>query len=429
MNIAVTASVGLILAVVCLAFALRAGRRKRLVDTIPTCKTSGVFIGLVELKGTAECEAPLVSHLAASRCVFYSWSVEEHWSRTVTETYRDSQGRTRTRTRRESGWKTVDSGGEQVPFYLRDDCGSVLVLPEGAKIEPVAIMSEQCGPSHPLYYGKGPAAAVMHSDHRRRFIEKAVPLHAPVYVMGRARERDDVVAPVIAHDNAAEMFLISTRSEQQVSNRLGWMFRGLSALGMVCAAGGFIAGDVPQPVGAVVAGAAYIGAWTVAWSVMVYNSVVALRQRVNQAWANVDVQLKRRHDLIPRLVAVVQGMRDHEQETQTVLAALRQQATATAPGESGPDPTAVTPVLMALREQYPTVTADENFRRLQEALVDIEHRIALARSYYNDVATFFNTRLQVVPDRFIAAPARMTSFALMNAGDFERAPVAVQFAE
>jgi hypothetical protein len=279
-----------------------------------------------------------------------------------------------------------------------------------------------------LYYGKGPSTAIMNSDHRRRFTEKAIPLHTAVYVIGRARERDDVVAPVIAQDNAADMFLISTRSEQQVSSRFGWIFRGLSALGLVCAAGGFMVGNTPQPVAAVVAGLVYVCAWTATWSVMVYNSVVALRQRVNQAWANVDVQLKRRHDLIPRLVAVVQGMREHEQETQALVTALRNQVEATAPGQPGPDPEAVTPVLMAVRERYPAITANENFMQLQEALVDIEQRVALARSYYNDVATFFNTRLQVVPDRFIAAPARMKPFALMDARDFERAPVTVQFA-
>ncbi len=68
--------------------------------------------------------------------MWFSWSVQEHWSRTVTETYTDSKGKTRTRTRHESWWKTVAEGGDAVPFYLQDDTGVIMILPEGVKIEP-----------------------------------------------------------------------------------------------------------------------------------------------------------------------------------------------------------------------------------------------------------------------------------------------------
>src|SRR6266699_565709 len=81
---------GGVLALVCLWFALRSGKRKRLVDNLPTSKTTGVFIGLVELKGTAESAQPLTSYLAGQPCVQYQWRIEEHWSRAVTETYTDS---------------------------------------------------------------------------------------------------------------------------------------------------------------------------------------------------------------------------------------------------------------------------------------------------------------------------------------------------
>src|ERR1700745_3884284 len=102
--------IGAALAFGCILAALRDGRRKRLVDNLPTSKTTGVFIGLVELKGTAETGRALLSYLAETPCVYFMWSVEERWSRTVTETYTDSDGRTQTRTRHESGWKTVDRG-------------------------------------------------------------------------------------------------------------------------------------------------------------------------------------------------------------------------------------------------------------------------------------------------------------------------------
>jgi hypothetical protein len=105
--------------------ALWANRRRRWIDDTPTSKTTGVFIGLVEVQGTAEAEQPLTSHLAGQPCVYYSWSAEESRPRTVTETYTDSQGRTQTRTRRESGWTTVAQGQQETAFYLKDDLGVV----------------------------------------------------------------------------------------------------------------------------------------------------------------------------------------------------------------------------------------------------------------------------------------------------------------
>src|SRR5579862_1911666 len=106
---------GLLLALAGLIAAFRDGRRRRLIENLPTSKTTGVFIGLVELKGSAESAEPLASYLAAAACVQYQWTVEEHWSRTVTETYTDSKGNTQTRTRTESGWTQVDAGGQMIP--------------------------------------------------------------------------------------------------------------------------------------------------------------------------------------------------------------------------------------------------------------------------------------------------------------------------
>src|SRR5450755_2454831 len=124
--------IGAAISVFALFASLRACRKKRLIDNLPTSKTHGVFIGLVELKGTAQCEEPLVSYLAGTRCVYYSFDIEERWSRLVTES--DGKGGTRTVTRTESGWSTVDSRIESIPFYVQDDTGSLLVRPEGARI-------------------------------------------------------------------------------------------------------------------------------------------------------------------------------------------------------------------------------------------------------------------------------------------------------
>jgi len=427
---------GLVLAFLCLLGALRSGQRRRLVENLPTSKTTGVFIGLVELKGTAESEQPLTSFLAEAACVQFAWSVQEHWSRTVTETYTDSEGKSQTRTRTESGWATVAEGGEMIPFYLQDDCGVILIRPEGAELQPATIFSETCTPLNPLYYGKGPAGAVPHSTFCRRFTETALPLHAPLYIMGQARERQDIVAAEIAADKDAPMFLISTKTEVQVSSGFRWAFWGWEFFGLVLSAGGFLWRDGAENLDLAarwwiytLLGLGYGLASTLGWVLMVFNSLVDLRQRVRQAWSQVDVQLKRRHDLIPNLVNVVKGLRDYESNLQTELAALRTQMQATAPGVAGPDYQSCGSVLVALQERYPELTAQGSFQNLQKNLGDTEQRIALARGYFNEIATFYNTRLEQVPDRFIAALGHLRPQALMTAADFERAPVEVNFAD
>ncbi len=428
--------VGGALSFLCLLGSLRANRRRRLVDDLPTSKTTGVFIGLVELKGTAEADQPLTSFLAQAACVHYSWNVSEHWSRTVTESYTDAQGKPQTRTRHESGWTTVASGDSSIPFYLQDDCGAVLVHPAGAKIEPQTVFSETCTPLSGLYYGKGPAFAVPNSDHRRRFSETAISQHAPIFVVGRARERSDIVAAEIAADPAAPMFLISTRSEKEISAGFGWGIWGWGIFGFLLALGtsAVVAEGEHWSIAPesrwlcyLVAALIYFPAVGLGWIWMVYNSVISLRNRVRQGWSQVEIQLKRRHDLIPALVNVVTGLRDHESAVQTELAALRAQMTATPPGVAGADFQACANTMVILAERYPELTAQESFLNLQRNLVDTEQRIALARGYFNEIATHFNTRLEVVPDRFVAALAGMRAETLMAANDFERAPVTVGF--
>jgi hypothetical protein len=423
---------GAVLALVSLVCAFKDGRRRRLLDNLPTSKTTGVFIGLVELKGTATVGEPLTSYLAGAACVHYQWSVQEHWSRTVTETYTDEKGQTHTRTRVESGWTQVDAGGETIPFYLQDDCGLVLVRPEGAKLEPVHIFDQTCTPTSPLYYGKGPSGAVANSTFRRQFVEAALPLKTNLFIVGQARERQDVVAPEIAADKNAPLFLISTRTEEQVSSGMKWGARGWIILGLAAAVGCTIWRDVALNVdpgahlllyAGIACGYLFLGLF--AWVWMVYNSLVDLRQRVRQAWSLVDIQLKRRFDLIPNLVSCVTGYRDHEAQLQTELAALRNQLNATPPGVAGPDHGAISSTVTAIAERYPELKASDAFLALQKTLSDTEQRIALARSYFNEIATHYNTRLEIVPEKFVARLGAMKPQTLMAANDFERAPVTV----
>ena len=428
--------IGFAIAVFSLVASLRACRRRRLIDNLPTSKTEGVFIGLVELKGTAECEQPLTSYLAEAACVYYSYEVLEQWSRLVTETESDGRGGRRTVTRRETGWSVVASQTTSTPFYLQDDTGPLLVRPEGARTEADQVFIRTCTAADSLFFAKGPATLIMDSDGIRRFTEKMIPLHAPIFLVGQARERQDVVAPEIAADPQASDFFISTRTQEEVSQGLGWQFILFFLLGLVTAPGGHLLFDLIglQQVTALSV-LFYLGefflyfmAWGIGWIVTVYNSLVELRQRVEQGWAQVDIQLKRRHDLIPNLLEAVKGYRDHEASTQEALATMRNQLSATPPAEAGTDFQAVGQQIQLLKEAYPELKANENFLALQKSLSDTEQRIALARSYYNNIATFYNTRLEVVPDRFLAALGAMKPRALMQAADFERAEIKVNLA-
>jgi hypothetical protein len=428
--------VGALASLFCLWGSLRLRGRHRLFSDLPTSKVRGVFIGLVELKGSAESETPFVSHLAGTPCVHYQWSVEERWSRTVTETYTDNKGKRRTRRRTESGWKTVDRGGESAPFFIKDDSGALLVRPDGAKIESAPLFNQTASRSDALYYHKGPPDAVSNSDHVRRFVETGIPLHASLYVVGSARERADVVAPEIAAQPEAGEFIISMRGEEHVCSRLaGWSWFWW-AFGLVLASLPLLlvvgnpgaAAFVPRPF-ALLPPVVYLLLWAMCWVWMVYNSLVALRERVRQGWSLIEVQLKRRHDLIPTLATAVGALGSHETTVQQAVSALRAQSTATRPGATGPDFEGLAGQLRVVIEQYPRLTAQPAFSALHAQLVGTEQRIALARAYYNDIATQFATRLQIVPDGWVARLGAMRAEPLLEASGFERAPVPVRLAE
>ncbi|MDR1492468.1 MAG: hypothetical protein LBT05_07090, partial [Planctomycetaceae bacterium] len=261
-------------------------KRQRLLEDLPTSKTIGVFIGLVELKGTAESESPLVCYFSEKRCVWYSWSVDEYWSRTVTETYTDKDGVSKTRTRTESGWSNVASGGESIPFYLRDELGVVRVNPQRAEIHSQNVFRTTCSRRHPLYYGKGPVKAVANSTGKRSFTEQAILLHQPLYVVGQSRERDDCVATEIAYDSSSPIFLISTSTEESHRELGLWEFRifGLLFVLFPTIAGiAFVQYEINPyktfGVPLAIAGTTFL-IWGIGWFWTVYNSLVGMKKRV-----------------------------------------------------------------------------------------------------------------------------------------------------
>ena len=149
-----------------------------------------------------------------------------------------------------------------------------------------------------------------------------------------------------------------------------------------------------------------LAALVVIFGVVIYNRIVALSQRTDQAFADVDVQLKQRHDLIPNLVETVKGYASHEKETlDAVISARAAAQSATGPaaqGEAEGVLGAALGKLFALAEAYPDLKANTNFLELQRELSDVENKIAAARRFFNNAVQEFNTAIQQIPGNVIA---------------------------
>ncbi|NLT83860.1 LemA family protein, partial [Coprothermobacter proteolyticus] len=133
--------------------------------------------------------------------------------------------------------------------------------------------------------------------------------------------------------------------------------------------------------------------------IWIYNRLIQLKNRVQNAWHQIEVQLQRRHDLIPNLVETVKGYASHEKETfERVVAARNKAMSANTPGEMGRAEGELTQALgrlFALAESYPELKANENFIRLQEELTSTENKVAYARQAYNDTVMMFNQTIQM----------------------------------
>lgn len=138
-----------------------------------------------------------------------------------------------------------------------------------------------------------------------------------------------------------------------------------------------------------------------------YNALVQLKQRVNNAWSQIDVQLQRRFDLIPNLLETVKGYMKHEENVLTKVAELRTSwANASTVGQKSElnnELSGALKTIMAVSENYPELKANQNFSQLQEELQNTENKISFSRQFYNDIVTKYNTKLEVIPTNIVAA--------------------------
>jgi hypothetical protein len=399
-------------------------RRRQLHADTPTSQCIGVFIGWNEVKGAAWHEQPSTSHFTRLECVRWTARIleENRRSRTVTST--DAQGRTHTRTETYYTWDEIESWGDSVgPFYVVDHSGAVLVDPERATVQDRSVVDRIVGDrAGGWFVGNGPTG-------RRRELEAVIAVGDLLYVTGGARLRDDVVAPIIDSDEGGP-FVISTRPEERVTST--WRFGGwlLLIAGLVaCTAGsnfalGSFGVDGRERSALAALPGAVVGAVTavIGGLILLYNGHVRVANRARRAWSLIDVMLARRHELVPLLVAVVAGARDHEGTLQAALAELRDPAHLDA-RDASTVATAQTELLRAViarAETYPELQIDANFVALQQRLSDVEDRIAAARSFYNDSVNHLRDRLGTFPGVLVARYVRGRDVGLFAAEGFER---------
>ena len=173
--------------------------------------------------------------------------------------------------------------------------------------------------------------------------------------------------------------------------------------------------------------AAVVVGLLVLWFVAAYNGLVGGRNRVDNAWSQVDVQLKRRYDLIPNLVETVKGYASHEKETfEQVTRARAAAADASGPAEQAQAENFLTQALrqlFAVAEAYPELRATENFQQLQAELAETENKIAVSRQIYNDTVLTYNNRVQQIPTNIVASIAGFKTREFFEGGEnIDQAP-------
>lgn len=161
------------------------------------------------------------------------------------------------------------------------------------------------------------------------------------------------------------------------------------------------------------------------WLMLIYNGLISLRNDVQNAWKQIDVQLKRRHDLIPNLVTTVKGAMEFEQDTlEKVISARTRAVSAPSPAAKAEAENMLTQTLgklFALMENYPALKSNQNVMQLQEELTSTENKISFARQFYNDLVANYRTKLQIFPNSFVSSMFNFKTEEYFGAEEADRA--------
>lgn len=436
-------------------FGVSMWRRRWTIADTPTSDAAHVFVGTNEVVGRAAAIGqPLVAPYSAVEAVWYRSLLEKE--------VRNDNGR--------GSWRTVSEETSTAPFWVEDHTGRVLVRPGGASVY-ARDRRQDTHPGLPERYdrmtllrqlrahesGELPPLTLT-SAPRHRTTEWILRPGEDLYVLGDAAIRSDAVALEFVAGRGPQgrtrRLLVSAGDQQETATRTTWQGIGLfvvllagavalpAAWHAVRTAGG--AGPQPGDPGTLEA----VGGWMVAAAMLVFaalpivylvrlhNRLVDTRNRVEAAWGLVDVQLRRRHDLIPALAAAVAGAVDHERATvEAVVAARRGAPTARLDGAM-PDEAelaahaevdrrdrAAARELLAIVEAYPELRTDAHHRQLADQLVETEDAVAFARTFYNDAVTVMRDRREQLPGRLLAWAVPAPSLGLWQPEEPPARPV------
>jgi hypothetical protein len=428
-------------ALICVMLAFHNLRRRRLYLDTPRSKVKGVFIGLNEVQGVVRCPQPLQSRYARQPCVWFEYTVEEHYRRTKT-VIRDGKPTTET----ESGWETIASGSGRTAFFLEDDTGALPVNPTDAEIKAPRVFDETLrAKDGGGYWDVDNPKGVAGSTQQRRFRESALGIDLDLYALGPARLLEERVALEMGADKSVGPFVLSTKPEHKLARGRLWWALLCVVLALAGAVGGpilwFEGGPEPEPtppVAIIGPVAGVLGVLLLGWLAQVYNGFVSLRNRERRAWSLIDVQLTRRADLVPNLVAAVKGYAEHEAGLQEALAAAR---AGWRSGDGTPDSATVDAAnavvgtqqsslrtAFAVAEAYPDLRAQPLYAKLQAELADTEDRIALAREFFNESVRLLRDRLGQIPSGLVGKVAGFSAPDFFMADGFERVVPKVELA-
>jgi hypothetical protein len=395
-------------------------RRRRAYTDLATTPAAAVFAGRNEVKGRAWAAEPLTSRRTSTASVWWKYTLEEERTHTRTVTTTDSQGHSHTHTETYTEWHKVDEdGGTLTACEVVDDTGSVGVhLGAGAHIEPRQVFQDIFRNADE----RGFLAKLFDFDSRTgryRETEKAVAVGDQLFVVGNAVLDDERGIPYLSDA------LVSTRSEESRTQGLGIGVGALVILALIGAAAGSgfalaREGEGMRPLGMLPGLGVAVLLLVAAWSLTTYNRLHLMAQGVGRAAALVDVQLKRRHDLIPALVDVVTAHAAHERGRLEELTRLRSTGSAGGAAADAATQTAELRQVLAVAEGYPELTADQSFLNLQHQLADTEARIAGSRTFYNDTVTLLRDRSRKFPGVLVARLVPQAQGDLVATQGFER---------
>lgn len=396
---------GTILSLVLGRMGLRRIRTKRWIENIPTVSTRGVVYGIGEVKGKVavpEGGEALSAPLTGARCSGYQYIVKE----------RRGSGKN-------SKWVTLVNDVRFQPFLCSDTDGSLLIDAGGSE----TILKK----------------TTRKSEGRRRYTEHRLEIDAPLYAIGPIIVNPDTHDSLVMMEDASfagkAPFVVSDYAEEEVISRKAssgflWLNFGMNAfmlagLGISGMLGGFGSSSY---LAAALAPVAYV---LLLLAIILFNDLVFLQKRAEAMWANIDVSLKKRFDLLPQLVEITRVFFDHEKEIQESVAELRsasgggnplspESAESSVQREQG-----IISRIRALREAYPELKANQNATDLFNRIRDLEDEIALMRNGYNYAVEVYNTRIAKIPEVAIAKAFKFRPRSFFNIADTPQAANAV----